>query len=178
MDTIKECEEAYTGKDLRCIHARVCCPIVRSYICYKMRPEEVSQDFVNPFTFEDVEAGLKKWLMGRLLIAYMCGTSQMDRGIAWEHGSHILTHALEHGFPNDWQENSVQLLYKGGDCNLVTNLRTIMGSSTLAKLLYTVLETKISTWVEEESKQAIEQASFQQRTLYCRPFGHTAGSHG
>lgn len=82
-----------------------------------------------------------------------------DRARAWL--SHILTHASQHGFTTYWQDNWVQPFFKGGDFNVVPNYRTIMVSTTLAKLVSIVLETKISTWAEEAHKRAIGQVGFQ-----------------
>ena len=100
------------------------------------------------FTFEDIEAGLKKMANGKASDHMKIQAEFVkwigDRARTWL--SHILTHALHHGFPLEWQENWVQSLHKGGDKNSVTNYRTIMVSSTLAKLFTTVLEMKISSW--------------------------------
>ena len=72
----------------------------------------------------------------------------------------ILNFAFTHGFPNDWQENWIKAIYKGGDCHLLNNYHTIMVGSTMAKLFSTLLETTLSVWAEKTHKRAKEQAGF------------------
>ena len=85
----------------------------------KMGSEEVMHISTNPFTFKDIEAGLQKMANGKasdhmhMNAEFVKWTG--DGARAWL--SQILTHAFHHGFPQDWQENWVQPLYKGGDKN-------------------------------------------------------------
>lgn len=127
-----------------------------------MQNEEISPGSTTPFAFEDVEAGLKKMARGTAFDHMHMGAELLkwtrDRAREWL--SYILTHALHHGFPPKGQENWVQTLFKGGDKNSVTNYRTMMLSSTLAKLFSIVLETKISTWAQEANKRLVEHAGF------------------
>eukprot|EP00249_Psilotum_nudum_P014414 c24809_g1_i1 orf=143-907(+) len=82
-----------------------------------------------------------------------------------EHIAAVLNQALKHGLPVEWQENWIKPIYKGGDRNQLTNYRTIMICSTLAKLYSTIIETKLSKWAEKEKKRAIGQAGF--RPKHC-----------
>ena len=72
----------------------------------------------------------------------------------------IIEQAIKQGFPNDWLMNWIKPIFKAGDKNQVSNYRTIMVSSTIAKLYSTIMEQKISTWAESTSKRALGQAGF------------------
>ena len=72
----------------------------------------------------------------------------------------IIEQAIEQGFPNDWLMNWIKPIFKFGDKNQVSNYRTIMVSSTIAKLYRTIMEQKISTWAESTSKRELGQARF------------------
>ena len=72
----------------------------------------------------------------------------------------VIYHAFTYGFPHEWQENWIQPLFKGGDRNLLTNYRTIMICSAMAKLFSTILEIQLSQWAESDNKRAYGQAGF------------------
>ena len=72
----------------------------------------------------------------------------------------ILNFASVHGFLDEWQENWIKAIYKGGDRHLVTNYCTITVSSTMAKFFSTLLETALSAWAEKAHKRAKGQAGF------------------
>ncbi|MCO5582472.1 hypothetical protein L7F22_036368 [Adiantum nelumboides] len=59
--------------------------------------------------------------------------------------------------------NSEMLKWSGGDCNLLTNYRTIMVSSCMAKVFGSIIEKDLSTWAEYNGKRAIGQAGFRAR---------------
>lgn len=74
------------------------------------------------------------------MVSYICAELlKWTKDRAREKLSYVLTYALHHGFPLDWQENWVQPLLKGRDKK---NYQTIMISSTLAKLFNTLLKEK------------------------------------
>ena len=75
----------------------------------------------------------------------------------------MMNQAINQHLPNDWQENWVRALFKGGDRNLLTNYRTIMVSSCMAKLFGSIIEKDLSTWAEYNGKRAIGQAGFRAR---------------
>lgn len=72
----------------------------------------------------------------------------------------MLNQALLEGFHDNWTENWIKPLHKGGDRGTLGNYRTIMVGSTMAKLLGTILEQKISSWAEANAKRANGQAGF------------------
>ena len=72
----------------------------------------------------------------------------------------IIGQAIKQGFPNDWLMNWIKPIFKAGDKNQGSNYRTIMVSSTIAKVSSTIMEQKISTWAESTSKRALGQAGF------------------
>lgn len=86
-----------------------------------MGTEEIPSASTNPLAFEDIETGLKKMANAKASDHMsMCAEFLKWTGNeAREWLSHVLTHALHHGFPPDWQENWVQPLFKGGDRNSV-----------------------------------------------------------
>ena len=56
--------------------------------------------------------------------------------------------------------NWIKPIFKAGDKNQVSNYRTIMVSSSIAKLYSALMEQMISTWAESTSKRALGQARF------------------
>ena len=72
----------------------------------------------------------------------------------------IIEQAIKQGFPNDWLMNLIKPIFKARDKNQVSNYRTIMVSSTIAKLYNTIMKQKMSTWVESTSKRELGQAGF------------------
>ena len=46
-------------------------------------------------------------------------------------------------------------IFKEDDNNQVSNYRSIMVSSTIAKLNKTIMELKVSAWVESHNNQAL-----------------------
>ena len=72
----------------------------------------------------------------------------------------ITEQAIKQGFSNDWLMNWIKPIFKFGDKNQVSNYRTIMVSSTMAKLYSTIMEQTISTWAESTSKISLGQAEF------------------
>ena len=72
----------------------------------------------------------------------------------------IIEQTIKQGFPNDWLMNWIKPIFKAGDKNQVSNYRTIMVSLTIAKLYCTIMEKKISTWVESTRKRPLGQARF------------------
>ena len=64
------------------------------------------------------------------------------------------------GFPNDCLINWIKPIFKVGDKNQVSNYRTIMVASIIAKLYRTIMEQKISAWAESTSKRALGKARF------------------
>ena len=74
--------------------------------------------------------------------------------------ANILNFTFTHGFLDDWQENWIKEIYKGGDHESLTNYRTTVVSSTMAKLFSTLLETTLSAWAKKTHKRAKGQAGF------------------
>ena len=60
----------------------------------------------------------------------------------------------------EWTQNWIKPIHKAGDRNVANNYRTIMVGSTMAKLFGTVMENKISSWAEENSKRAKSHVGF------------------
>lgn len=121
-----------------------------------------AQAFNDLFTLETLEAALNKMANGKA-----CDTLQLNTEmLKWTTKEtklcmlQVLHHAFAHGFPHEWQENWIQPLFKGGDRNLLTNYRTIMVSSAMAKLFSTILEMQLSKWAESNNKRAHGQAGF------------------
>ena len=56
--------------------------------------------------------------------------------------------------PEEWMQNWIKPIHKAGDRSVANNYRTIMVGSTMAKLFGMVMENKISSWTEENSKRA------------------------
>ena len=87
----------------------------------------------------------------------MCQDAKMD--YAGDKTLHM-HHAFICGFPHERHENRIQSLHKEGDRNSLTNYRTIMVSSIMAKLFSTILEMRPRKWAEDHNKRAYGQARF------------------
>ena len=102
----------------------------------EMGKEDLSVTCTSPFIFEDIEAGQKKMANGKasyhmkIQAEFVKWTG--DRARTWL--SHILTHALHHGFPQEWQENWVQPVHKGGDKNSVNKLQNYNGQLYIGQI--------------------------------------------
>ena len=90
----------------------------------------------------------------------MCRDAKMDYEGDKLSILNVMHHAFICGLPHEWQENWIQPLHKGGDRNLLTNYRTIMVSSIMAKLFSTILKMQLSKWAEDHNKRAYGQAGF------------------
>ena len=114
------------------------------------------------FTLETLEAALHKMANGKacdtleLNIEMLKWTTKKTKSCMLQ----VIHHAFANGFPHEWQENWIQLLFKGGDHNLLTNYHTIMVNSVMAKLFSTILEMQLSKWPENDNKRAYGQAGF------------------
>lgn len=62
--------------------------------------------------------------------------------------------------PEEWTQNWIKPIHKAGDQSIANNYRTIMVGSTMVKLFGKVMENKISSWAEENSKRAKSHARF------------------
>ena len=59
------------------------------------------------------------------------------------------------GFPNPWNKDLINLIFKSGDKNNPSNYQAIMISPILAKLYSIILEKKISVLIEcDQGKKA------------------------
>ena len=73
----------------------------------------------------------------------------------------IIDQAIKQGLLNDWLMNWIKPILKVGDKNKVSNYRTIMVSSTIAKLYNAIMEQKVSAhWVISQNKQELGQVGF------------------
>ena len=60
--------------------------------------------------------------------------------------------AIKKGSPEDWVVNWIKPNHKRGEKNLVSNYRTIMVNSVMAKLYTIIMEQKISSCIEHHHK--------------------------
>jgi hypothetical protein len=67
---------------------------------------------------------------------------------------------IQSRFPIDWTTSMEIPFFKSGDVNNPSNYRTIMINLLFAKLFGSMLENKISKWVEERDKRAKGKAGF------------------
>jgi hypothetical protein len=72
----------------------------------------------------------------------------------------IFNNIIQQGFPTDWTTSLAIPFFKSGDVNNPSNYRTILKKPMFAKLFRSMLENRISKWVEERDKHAKGQASF------------------
>ena len=63
----------------------------------------------------------------------------------------------------EWIQKWIKPIHKAGERSIPKNYRTIMVGSVMAKLFGTIMENKISTWAQENSKRASSQAGFRRR---------------
>ena len=82
----------------------------------------------------------------------------------------IVDQSIKQGLSNDQIMNWITPIFIIGDKNKVSNYRTIMVSSTIAKLYNTIMEQKISAWAESRTKQYLGKW-VQTITLHCKSFG-------
>ena len=114
------------------------------------------------FSREDIDLGLKK-LTNRKVVDLQETKAEMlkwagDEATTWIQD--LFNKAIETGMPEEWTQNWIKPIHKAGDRSVANNYRTIMVGSTMAKLFGTVMENKISSWAEENSKRAKSQAGF------------------
>ena len=64
----------------------------------------------------------------------------------------MMNKAMLQGLPRNWQENWVKALFKGGNQNQLTNYRTIMVGSCVAKFFGSIVEQDIIAWDEDNGK--------------------------
>ena len=124
--------------------------------------ENIDVPTVTCVNLEDVNKGTKKMASGKVADV----TSLTSELFKWT-GPHtrywiatLIDQAIKQGFPKDWLMNWIKPIYKAGDKNVVSNYRTIMVSSTIAKLYSTIMEQKISAWAESHNIRALGQAGF------------------
>ena len=86
------------------------------------------------------------------------------------HITGIFNNIILQGFPTDWTTSLAIPLFKSGDVNNPSNYRIIMINPLLAKLFGSMLEYRISKWVEERGKHAKGQAGFRPK--------HSTVDHG
>ena len=122
----------------------------------------VSFPVTKTFKSEIVNKGIKKTVSGKAVDATYISSELLKWTMPHTHHwiMTIIEQAIKQGFPNDWLMNWIKPIFKAGDKNQVSNYRTIMVSSTIAKLYSTIMEQKISTWAESTSKTAVGQAGF------------------
>ena len=71
--------------------------------------------------------------------------------------------------PEEWTQNWIKPIHKAGERSVANNYCTIMVGSTMAKLFGMVMENKVRSWAEENSKRAKSQAGFHK---HCNTTGH------
>ena len=59
---------------------------------------------------------------------------------------------IDKRMPQKWIKNRIKAIHKARERSTPSNYCTIMIGSTMAKLFGTIMENKISTWAEENSK--------------------------
>ena len=136
--------------------------------CQRLYSKEAEQKIPSPlqsttpctlFSHKDIELGLKK-LTNRKAADLQETKAEMlkwdrDEAITWIQD--LFNKAMEKGMPKEWTENWIKPIHKIGERSIPSNYRTIMVGSTMAKLFGTVMENKIISWVEENSKRAKTQ---------------------
>ncbi|KAL3700001.1 hypothetical protein R1sor_018023 [Riccia sorocarpa] len=75
-------------------------------------------------------------------------------------GSSLLNQACGEGLPEDWTFRRIVPLYKSGPRREPTSYRTIMIADVFAKLLGSLLVTRLNSWCEERRVRAPVQAGF------------------
>jgi hypothetical protein len=68
--------------------------------------------------------------------------------------------AIKQGFPKPWTQILIVHIFKSGNKRNPSNYMTIMISPILSKLYGSILEKKISIWIEIHGKRAKGQADF------------------
>ena len=100
----------------------------------------------------------------------------------------IIDQAIKQGLSIDWLMNCIKPICKVADKSQVSDYRTIMGSSTIAKLYSTIMQQKVSDWAEKQKQMSIwasnrpkdsivdhlitlriimKESRLQGKTLYC-----------
>lgn len=106
------------------------------------------------FSQEDIDLGLKKLTNHKDVDMQEMQAEMLkwfgDEATTWIHD--LFNKAMENGMPNEWTHNWIKPIHKTGERSIASNYRTIMVGSTMAKLFGTVMENKISSWTEENSK--------------------------
>jgi hypothetical protein len=114
------------------------------------------------FTVQEIEVGIKKLGVGKAkdLIELQAKYLKWGSNTLAPHIMKIFNNIIQHGFPTYWTTSLAIPLFKSGDVNNPSNYKTIMINPLFAKLFRSMLENRISRWVEERDKRAKEQAGF------------------
>ena len=105
---------------------------------------------------DDVNKGIKKMANGKAVDATYVSSELLKWTMPHtRHWIMTIEQAIKQAFPNDWLMNWIKPIFKVGDKNQVSNYRTI-----IAILYSTIMEQKISTWVESTIKRVLGQAGF------------------
>ncbi|XP_059075152.1 uncharacterized protein LOC131875139 [Cryptomeria japonica] len=121
---------------------------------------------------QEIELGIKKLGVGKAKDLVELQAEYLRRGmkVLAPHIMKIFNNIILHGFPKDWTASLAIHLFKSGDVNNPSNSRTIMIDPLFAKLFGSMIENRISKWVEENHKRAKGQANFKPK--------HSTVDHG
>jgi hypothetical protein len=128
----------------------------------KVDPPPLVNTDTKLFTVQEVEMGIKRLGarkakdLDELQVEYL----KWGLKILSPHITKIFNNIIQQGFPTDWKTSMAIPLFKSGDVNNPSNYRTIMINPLFAKLFGSMLEKKISKWVEERDKRTKGQAGF------------------
>ena len=75
----------------------------------------------------------------------------------------IIDQTIKPGLSNDWLMNWIKPNFKARDKNQLSNYRTIMVSSTIAKLYSIIMEHKLA-WVERKKNKHLGKQVLDQNT--------------
>ena len=115
---------------------------------------------------EELERALKKAERGKAAGDDECINEVLkEGGIEMRKSLLLLFRKMwqEEQIPIDWARGIIVPLYKDGDSRNVDNYRGITLLSVVGKLYTSILNNRISKWLEKENKIVDEQAGFREK---------------
>ena len=114
------------------------------------------------FSLEDTDFGVKHLENGKAkdIEGYQVEILKIGGHVLIPHIHKLFNQAVKKGFPKPWTQSLIIPIFQSGDTNNPSNYRTIMINPLLAKLYGSILEKKLSIWLQSEGKRAKGQAGF------------------
>jgi hypothetical protein len=102
------------------------------------------------FSIEDIKFGVKRLANRKYkdIKGYQDEILKIGGHILIPYIHKLFNLAVKQGFPKPWTQTLIVPIFKSGDKNISSNYSTIMISPILSKLYGSILEKKISIWIE------------------------------